>query len=181
MSITLKQYPSGLRTLEGKYNPAVDFRTYRVESIKDGDPLLNQLVHRVQLDRLANLSSLDKLAFVDCAKRLFGNFDEFVKYNIQNNQLCNGKDLDFLIDTVQFVNGGVRSMNINTWMSYLDQKPKKPESLPTHQNLTLNFTGANYIGKWLRQPDGMADLIATLILMFGLKLTDPKNIKNGLI
>lgn len=181
MSITIKQYPSGMRSLEGGYDPSVDFRMYRTELVKEGDPILNDLVKRLSLDRLANLSSTDKLAFIDCAKRLFGNFDDFVRYNIENNAVVHGKDLDFLIDTVEFVNGGVRCMSIHTWMAILDQKPKKAGVVPDNKFVELNYTGANYIGKWLRQPDGMSDLITTLIIMFGLKLTDPKNTKNGLI
>lgn len=181
MSIVLNQYPSGLRTLSGDYNPAVDLRMYRVTNVKDGDPAVVALTKQLQLTRLSNLSSTDKLAFIDCAKRLFGDFDAFVKYNIENNNLVHGHDLEFLLDTVEFVNGGVRSLSIDTWMSLLDQKPKKPNPSPAVPYVTLNYTGTNYIGKWLRQPNGMADLISTLIIMFGLKLTDPKNVKNGLI
>ena len=162
-----------------EYN--TDMRMYRVESMKDGDPQLQNLITNFAVSRVALLPSVVKLEFIDCAKRLFGNFDKFVEYNIENNNLIHGIDLDFLIDTVEFVNGGIRSLPIETWGNYIEHTPKKPDDLAQHKNLTLNYTGTNYIGKWLRQPNGMADLISTLIIMFGLKLTDPKNVKNGLI
>ena len=181
MSITLNQYPSGLRTVAGRYDPAIDYRMYRITNVKDGDPVLVELIKRLSLSRLHNLDSMDKLAFIDCAKRLFGDFDSFVKYNIENNNLIHGHDLDFLMDTVEFVNGGVRSLSIETWMNLLNQEPKKPADVPVDPYITLNYTGTNYIGKWLRQPNGMADLISTLIIMFRLKISDPKNTKNGLI
>ena len=40
---------------------------------------------------------------------------------------------------------------------------------------------ANYIAKWLRQPNGFQDLVATITIMFGIRLTDPAKMKNGLL
>ena len=181
MSITLNQYPSGFRTIEGTFNPELDLRSHRVVLNKEGDPEVRELTNRLQLTHLDNLASIDKLAFIDAAVRLFGNFDSFVKYNVENNNLVHGHDLAFLIDTVEFINGGVRDMSIHTWTSILDQAPKKPNPSVRKGEYHLPFTGTNYIAKWLRQPNGLADLISTVILMFGLKISDPQNSKNGLI
>lgn len=176
----LKQYPSGLRTLPVGVRLSGTFNL-QVENIREGDRELVELLKRVQITRLSNVSSDDKLQLIDIARRLIGDFDVFVDYNMVNNPLIHGKDLDFLIDTVEFVNGGIRSLDINTWFNYLDQHPKKPAGIPDDRSISLNRTGSNYIAKWLRQPNGFQDLVATITIMFGIRLADPTKMKNGLI
>lgn len=181
MSIALKQYSSGYRSISGHVTSSVDLTMFRIENVRSGDPELVQLLHTVQLNRLSNVSSDHKLQLIDCAKRLFGNFDTFVQYNVLSNNLVHGKVLDFLIDTVEFIDGGIRELSVETWTNYLDQVPKKPSQVPDRRNVTLNLTGPNYIAKWIRQPNGFADLVSTLILMFGIRLPGASKSKNGLI
>ena len=181
MSIALKQYASGYRSISGQINPGVDLTMFRIENVKSGDPELVELLNTVQIQRLTNVSSDHKLQIIDCAKRLFNDFDLFVKYNVLSNNLVHGKVLDFLVDTVDFVNGGIRELPITTWANYLDQDKKRPAVVPDRRNLTLNITGPNYIAKWIRQPNGFEDLVSTLILMFGIRLNDTSKSKNGLI
>lgn len=176
----LKQYPSGMRALPAGVRLTGTFNL-NVENVREGDPELVQLLKVIQIHRLENISSDDKLKFIDIASRIFGDFDAFVDYNCVQNPLVHGKDLDFLIDTVEFVNGGIRTMDINTWFNYLDQLPKKPAAIPDNRRISLNRTGSNYIAKWLRQPNGFQDLVATITIMFGIRLTDPAKMKNGLI
>lgn len=178
MSITLKQFASGYRSYAGATYPA---NSVRIENQKHGDEQLAALIKLMPILRLDNMSSLHKLEFIDCAKRLFGNFDDFLLYNLEKNNLIHGKELDFLVDTAEFINGGIRSLSIQTWGNYLDQKPKKPGYDQRLVNLNVPRVGPNYIGKWLRQPNGFADLVSTLILMFGIRLDDPRQYKNGLI
>ena len=137
MSIALKQYSSGYRSISGQVSPGVDLSMFRIENCRAGDPELVELLKTVQLFRLDNVSSDHKLQIIDCAKRLFGDFDKFVQYNVLSNNLV--------------------------------------------RNVTLNLTGPNYIAKWIRQPNGFADLVSTLILMFGIPLKDITKHKNGLI
>lgn len=181
MSIALKQYSSGYRSISGQVSPGVDLSMFRIENCRAGDPELVELLKTVQLFRLDNVSSDHKLQIIDCAKRLFGDFDKFVQYNVLSNNLVHGKVLDFLVDTVEFIDGGVRELSIETWSNYLDQAPKRPAHIPDRRNVTLNLTGPNYIAKWIRQPNGFADLVSTLILMFGIPLKDITKHKNGLI
>lgn len=181
MSIALKQYSSGFRSISGHIRPGVDLTMFRIENVRTGDPELVELIKTVQLHRLSHVSSDHKLQLIDCAKRLFNDFDTFVKYNVLSNNLVNGKILDFLVDTVEFVNGGVRELPITTWANYLDTATKHAALIPDRRNLTLNITGPNYIAKWIRQPNGFEDLVSTLILMFGIRLHDTSKSKNGLI
>lgn len=176
----LKQFPSGLRTLPVGVRLSGTFNL-KVENIREGDLELVELLKLVQIERLEHISSDHKLQFIDITKRLFGDFDAFVNYNAVENPLIHGKDLDFLIDTVEFINGGIRGLDVNTWFNYLDQLPKKPAGIPDNRSISLNRTGSNYIAKWLRQPNGFQDLVATVTIMFGIRLTDPTKMKNGLI
>lgn len=178
--MVLKQYPSGLRTLPTGVKLSGSFNL-NVENMREGDAELVELLKVVQVSRLEHISSAHKLQLIDIAKRLFGDFDAFVNYNCVENPLVHGKDLDFLIDTVEFVNGGIRSLDITTWFNYLDQLPKKPAAIPDNRRISLNRTGSNYIAKWLRQPNGFQDLVATITIMFGIRLTDPAKMKNGLL
>ena len=180
MSQMLKQYPSGVRTFVGTIRPQDIDLAHEVELVKDGDPELVEVLKRVQVHRLGNITSQDKLLLISHAKRLFNNFDQFIAYNVLKNDLIHGKDLDFLLDTVDFVNGGIRSMDMSMWINYLDQEPKKPPRLPEDRIVELNSTGANYIGKWLRQPYGFEDLVDTLTILFGIKLQVPDKVR-GLI
>lgn len=181
MSITLKQYPSGVRTIDGRYDPRYDTDKVIVKNMKLGDPDIHRLISLVRLNRISHISSLDKLDFIKAAKRLFGNFDEFVRYNLLHNNVLHGKDLDFLMDTVSFINGGHRSFSIEMWMNYLDRDPKRASDIPCNEHHDVEQVGANYIVKWLNQPNGFSDLVSTLIILFGLKMTDPRDITNGII
>lgn len=181
MYITLKTYPSGyavpVRAAEdGNYLTTVD-NTFH----KEGDKELNELMKRIATVRLTNISSSDKLKLVDCAKRLFGDMDAFITHNLTKNPRVQGMNLDFIIDTVDFINGGVRSLSIMTWTNCLDQTPKKNTLGLDDRSFSFSKVGSNYIAKWLRQPNGFSDLAATLILIFGLREVDPSNTVNSLI
>lgn len=181
MADTIKQYASGFRTLPTGYDPKYSTIQPKIELVKDGDPQVDELRKTLQMVRVGNLSSKDKLAFIDCAKRLFGDVDRFMEYNLQYNKLVHGEVLDFLVDTLEFINGDNRSLSIETWGNYLDQKAKTPAKVPDDRRINVSYAGNNYIEKWLRRPNGFSDLASTVIIMFGLKLTDPKNIQNGII
>ena len=181
MSLMLKQYSSGFRTIHGIPNSRQDLYDLRIENARGGDPELVELMKTIQINRLSHVSSQHKLQLIDIAKRLFGDFDSFVSYNIVENNLIHGKSLDFLIDTVEFINGGIRSMDIGLWMNYLDFETKKPPLQAKPKVVELNSTGANYIVRWLRQPNGLEDLVSTIAILFGVRLVDTTKPMNGLI
>lgn len=52
----------------------------RSMNVREGDPELVELLKRVQIERLEHISSDNKLALIDAARRLFGDFDAFVDY-----------------------------------------------------------------------------------------------------
>lgn len=180
MSLMLKQYSSGFRSIQGNLDRS-NLAGIKVDLVRGGDPELVEILKRAQINRSANLSSDDKLKIIDIAKRLFGNFDQFIQYNIVDNNLVHGKSLDFIVDTVEFINGSLRSLDINIWTNYLDFTTKKPSSKIDRRLVELNSTGTNYIGKWLRQPNGFEDLLATLTILFGVRLVDNTKPMNGLI
>ena len=180
MSLMLKQYSSGFRSIHGLQDQS-DLIGVKIENARSGDAELVDLLKLIQINRLSNISSQHKLQFIDIAKRLFNEFDRFIDYNIANNNLVHGKYLDFIIDTVEFINGGIRSMDIHFWLNYLDFETKKASPTDKPRVVELNLTGANYIGKWLRQPNGFEDLVATLTILFGVRLKDTTKPTNGLI
>ena len=181
MALLLKQYSSGIRIVQGQMRPGLDTGRVRVELEDEGDKELIEFFNRVSATRINNWQSVDKFKFCEIAKRLIGDFDSMVNYNLTSNKRISEKHVDFIIDTINFINGGVRELDMITWSCILEHNPPLKEKVAMVDFTKVPSVDSNYIAKWISQPDGLSDLVATVVLWFGIKLQDPKKTKNGIL
>lgn len=83
---------------------------------------------------------------------------------------CYGRNRDFLVDTINFINTGKRKMSVQSWRGLLvDGQKECPSCVKKEKPLPrLNArTHSELIAKWCSFPKGFEDMICTLNLLFG--------------
>lgn len=111
------------------------------------------------------------------AFRLFGaNFEEWVLYQINKNTLVYDHALEFLLDTLNFINGSERKVSTFVWRELLLTEPEQ-KSYVEINNRRINklrdlfpkipLTTAQVIKNWCSQENGFEDLIISLFIFFG--------------
>lgn len=108
------------------------------------------------------------------ALRAFGtaSFLEWV-YIQKNSPTVSYLHSKFLIDTIQFIRTGKRSMLLETWEILLTNPVKTTEWEDAHSHaLALKNEGyhtgvRDIILHWCQQPGGIVDLLTTLHVLFG--------------
>lgn len=106
---------------------------------------------------------------LDCALRLFGDFDEWMIAQ-RNNPQIGGSNLEFLRDTLNFIATGQRNMNPLTWFELLAEKADDVHQHHlTHSDLALpkKLTTEQVIQLWCSHQNGWEDLLLTLFVLFG--------------
>lgn len=163
---TFQYYPSGVRTplMQG----------FKSETLVDEEWLqLKKLVnsHKVYID------SIDyRKLVVKHARRLFGNFREWLDAQDQNTRLSvNG--YEYLVDTIEFLNKGFRTVSAGSRMALIasdfahsNSTNPKAENRRTRLRDLLQINPDEFIYVWCNQPNGFSDMICTVDLLFG---TDP--------
>ncbi len=105
-----------------------------------------------------------------CAVRLIGT--DFNRWLVsqRNNEFLHTNAINFLNDTLRYLETGNRSVSVNNWIELLDEKPDPlPRKLTTPvvaepaRELNLN----TYLKTWLSKPDGLVDLVFSLYTMYG--------------
>lgn len=109
---------------------------------------------------------------VACARRLFdNNFRAWLREQDQNTKLSDNAR-GFLNDTVTFINTGVRPVSIGARMRILVREQSytsvDPGSAAIKPVVDLM---ANPLTQWMRQEEGIVDLVLTLNVLFGKALT----------
>lgn len=82
---------------------------------------------------------------------------------------------DFIIDTVNFINNGKRSISIMTWLSIINHATYQEtsgyrfnkEDLREIDNIRGGNSMSDVISLWLSHSDGLVDFITTLYILFG--------------
>lgn len=111
------------------------------------------------------------LLLIDRLKKLFGDFQEWTWIQAAANRAVHGYALDFILDTIGFVQTGRREYSVSTWESLIDTSPVlvdleisqridlfKDISLPNIETL---------ITDWLKQEGGVDDMFHTARILFG--------------
>ena len=112
------------------------------------------------------------LEIVRKAVSLFGGerLENFIHTNLLRNQFKSDLHFKFLVDTIDFIKTGVRSMNIQMWMQLLSVPTqsidKKLQAKSTYTMKPDYYRGAS-ISNWLQHQGGLQDLIITLYIIFG--------------
>lgn len=136
-------------------------------------------LHHSNYGTIVNNESFDyKKAVIEACIRLYGNFYNWVLYQLLYNRFLHGTNQDFLIDTIWYIKTGERKMMLPVWQSVLTQYPDiGPVKSTRLQDTTLEsfLTNpsnkknpfSNYITEWTSHPDGLYDMIYTTYLLFG--------------
>lgn len=109
---------------------------------------------------------------VAAARRLFdGNLRVWLRDQESNTRLSDNAR-GFLNDTVTFINTGVRPVSVGARMRILvrEQSFAKVEPGTVAIQTIVDLT-AQPLTQWLRQDDGIVDLVLTLNVLFGKALT----------
>lgn len=120
--------------------------------------------------------------YLAVAKQLFGPYIyDWVKINI-DIEVVVGRRLDFILDTINFVNGKNRSITTTSWYELMDMYPdhnrvksaEAKEKSNTLLEVTPKVTTVEFLARWCSQPKGYEDLVATLEICFGPERTTDK-------
>lgn len=137
----------------------------------------------IEVDRLfkllmsdsAELQSWDyRVDAMRCAKRLFGiNLASWIG-NQQLSEYITIQAREFLLDTLCFMRTGNRSVHPRNWIDILAVDPvplthiPKRSLIPAYSLLKSEYQADfNYIESWLKQPQGLLDLVYSLYIAFG--------------
>lgn len=125
---------------------------------------------------VGRLVSLDSWNFESAvmlkAARLFGNFYQWLVLNVAGNDHIYDLSLDFLVDTVNYICGGERSMHIHTWIELLQERPVAVRGCASVHRLHSRIKQTpdqlkNWMSCWLSRPEGFEDMLLTMNLLFG--------------
>lgn len=110
------------------------------------------------------------LPMIEELKSTFGDFRQWLWVNVSANNLVNDLCLDFLKDTLQFIETGSRSMSIDTWYNLIERNPTPTE---LSQDRIDNFkkiyipNTEEMLAKWCGNENGVVDLFKTAHILFG--------------
>jgi hypothetical protein len=104
------------------------------------------------------------------AIRLFDHFPDFVN-DQSNSPLVVGYNLDFLKDTLNYIETGVRRIGVLQWLELVSEIDEV-STVDTGQHLNLaTYRGlrctADTITKWWSWPEGFEDSLLSLFVLFG--------------
>lgn len=160
-------------------------------SVESGDSSVNQLLNHF---RLRSASSWDSRELViELARRLFrvtepgepAGLKSFLEYQLKHSdEHFSSSHFQFLVDTIKFIRTGQRRVHVATSMTLLqafnreaikrtDQQIRylfevKQEAIQAVASLTPE-EDVYFISKWMSYPNGLSDLIYSLIVLFGGK------------
>lgn len=142
---------------------------------------LHRIEDKVHHSRLGSLTSTERLKLIDIAIILFGrSINTYL--DIQSGMIDdrNEKAIEFLIDTIGFIDCGFRGMSLDYWMTSIYH----PTTRASYSELPVRNTFAgsaevpkltfNYIDDWVSKPNGFSDLTSTLFILFGRNAVTPR-------
>ena len=110
-------------------------------------------------------------ALVTEMTKLIGNLEDWLWVNYRHNSKLHGYRLQFLKDTLLFVQTGKREFSPNTWLSLIDEGVDDGEFDPeTRTDLLSDIhipTIDEFLSSWISQPNGIDDLFISAYILFG--------------
>lgn len=163
LSKAYQGYPMGFRS------PLND----RMKTETTVDLELAKLWRDMQDGRISHESWEFRSQVIDCTKRLFGDFLEWLDAQDQNTKISqNG--YDFIVDTIQFINTGRRTVSIATRTGIIttEIRTDKYENLSAAGRTTklrelLKVHPREVIFEWVKHKDGFSDMLCTINFLFG--------------
>lgn len=155
-SLDLVADPNGMKVEDVNYDPAIEtlYKLY--------------VGHAINPDRW----EFNRRVIVRCSQ-LFGDFNDWLSLQVARNDNVYGMNLEFLLDTVQYVRTGHRDMPVVTWEELLCEYPERHPGAATLKRLDAFKLGDrkefdNFIGQWCSHPGGLGDMLCTARALFGL-------------
>lgn len=114
--------------------------------------------------------------FVLYYNKLYGDFWSWVKQQLVANDYIYDINLDFLIDTIRFIQTGHRQVHVRNWRDLIGEFPEPRYGIANNDRIELlrEFIGDfektapnNYIGMWCSHESGFEDMIYTTQIIFG--------------
>lgn len=135
-------------------------------------------LHRSNYTTFVNNESFAfKRDVIHACIRLYGNFYQWLEYQLIRNRFLHGVNQEFLIDTLWYIKTGERKMMLPVWESIITQYPDMEGVKPSRiddsmiESFLKNSNRANpysnYISEWTSHPDGIYDMLYTTYLLFG--------------
>lgn len=140
-------------------------------------PAINALYHE-QCDILVNKlnwSWLGKAAEI-CAKQLaIDGKKNFFAIQLDSDGSLPFRAVDYVIDSMTYLRTGRRRISIDHWFDLLEVQPEKFISLSNEQlrrykeefKDILNLSPVELVCLWLSKPEGLDDLITSMMIIFG--------------
>lgn len=139
-----------------------------------GDTEVDRLYKELTADSPKVSSWEFRVDAMRAAKRLFGiNLASWISNQVESEYVTE-QARAFIIDTLSFMRTGQRSIHPRNWVDILiidpvalTHIPKRP-LVPAYSLLKSEYQADfNYIESWLKQPDGLLDLVYSLYIVFG--------------
>lgn len=173
--ISAKLYPGGVVNIDG--DSQLIHHPYNKLIVSKPDLKVIEL-HRSNYTTFTNNESFAyKREVIKTCIRLYGNFYNWLTYQLTQNRFIYGVNQEFLIDTLWYIKTGERKMMLPVWESIIAQYPDMEgvKSVRLDDTMVENFlnnkTSANpysdYIAEWTSHVDGLSDMIYTTYLLFG--------------
>lgn len=113
------------------------------------------------------------------ALRLFGsNFESWLSMQ-RNNPKLRGMNLEFLNDTLRFIETGHRHVSYLSWIELMNELDDGVTLPPRNQSSILRpfktKETAQVLQAWCRRPHGLDDLVCTLNAFFGSRRYQDKS------
>lgn len=161
--VAYQYYPLGFRS------PIRD--SFRTETIPD--PAWTQLYADYKNGKVNGESIEFRMQVIAIARRLFGNFNEWLDAQDQNPKISE-QAYELVVDTIRFLNVGRRPVDISCRIGIIaDQivnnrysNPKAVERRTKLRDL-LQVDRSEVLFRWVQPRGGFGDLVQTLNVFFG--------------
>lgn len=171
-----KLYPGGVVNRDGDNTHMHE--TYGRLIISKPDVKIIELHMSNYTSFVNNESFAFKRELIECCIRLYGNFYNWLKYQLLYNRFLYGINQEFLLDTLWYIKTGERKMMLPVWESIITQYPDigpVKSVIPTDTTIADFLSSesnrvnihSNYIAEWTSHPDGIYDMLYTTYLLFG--------------
>lgn len=121
----------------------------------------------------ADMDFHSRMYAINVAKVYIGAFKPWLGAML-NGEYLYGRRLDFIIDTLSFIETGRRTISISNWNDLLMEEVLPNKLLITQEtrnkvaNTGLNLDSfSQIISRWCRQVNGFDDMLCTLNILFG--------------
>lgn len=145
------------------------------------------LLYTLYMNQTVNSESWEyRKRVFKAARRLFKDFSHWVGLQTKNEHIY-GFNYEFLLDTLNYILTGKRSLSVTDWAGLLIEapEPKKQDVIERFSKANLHplfkekgYATEDILTAWCAKPHGFEDMVCTLYVLFGNGLGNP-NVSNS--